>query len=259
MVARNTWDEMLTYRFNFSMYRLRNVLSFLTVYYLWVALIPKNTTAFGYSQQMMLTYVLGSALLQAFVLASQSYTIGDHINQGNLSNFLIKPMNYFLYWLAKDVGDKAMNIAFAVTELTILFLLLRPPVFLQTDPLYLLFFVVATVIAILLYFVFNLILGMIGFWSPEVWAPRFIFMVLIGFFSGGYFPIDVLPAAVASIFLALPFQYLLYFPLKIYLGQMAMHDILLGMAISLVWLIVLTLASEYLWKKGLQAYTAQGR
>lgn len=259
LVAKNTWDEMLTYRLNFVMYRLRNILAFFTIYYLWVALIPPNTSLFGYTQSMMLTYIFGTTLLQSLVLSSRSYTIGDEINQGNLSNYLIRPVNYFAYWLAKDMGDKAMNMAFAAVELTILYLLLKPPIILQTDPLYLLLFFFTILIAMSLYFSFNLILGMFGFWSPEVWAPRFIFMILVSFFSGGYFPIDILPPQVAAFFQSLPFQYLLYFPIKVYLKQIPVQQTVAGILMGIVWVCVLGFVITWLWKKGLQVYTAQGK
>ncbi len=259
LIAQNTWDEVFTYRLNFIMYRIRNVLTFLTMYYLWLALLPAGTSLFGFTQQSILTYVLGSAFLQAFILASRSYALGDDIVNGNLSNFLIKPFNYFFYWFAKDLGDKAMNISFAAIELSMLFLILRPTLFIQTDPVYLSFFIIAIVCAVALYFFFNMILGMIGFWSAEIWAPRFIFMVLIGFFSGGYFPLDILPEPMYILFTTMPFQYLIYFPLKIYLGQIPVYEIAIGILTSLVWILLLYLSVRLLWEKGVEVYTAQGR
>jgi ABC-2 type transport system permease protein len=250
---------MLTYRLNFTMYRLRNVMSFLTFYFLWIALVPKNTSLFGYTQTVMLTYVLGTAMLNAFVLSSRSYTIGDDIIQGNLSNYLIKPVQYFYYWLAKDIGDKAMNISFAVGELSILYIVLRPPLFFQTDLVYLLFCSFSVIIAMGLYFCFNLILGMIGFWSPEVWAPRFIFMILLSFFSGGYFPLDILPEPIYTIFSLLPFQYLVYFPLQIYLHRVTYHTMFVESIVGFIWLLLLIVLVDRLWKKGLSIYTAQGQ
>jgi ABC-2 type transport system permease protein len=259
LIAKNTWDEMLTYRLNFSMYRLRMVLGFLTMYYLWYALLPENGILFGYSQKLLLTYMFGTAIMQAFILSSRSYAIGDDINQGNLSNYLIKPLNYFLYWFAKDMGDKAMNITFAVVELSLLFLFLRPPFLIQTDVLYLCLFFLAAVFSMFLYFLLNLILGMIGFWSPEIWAPRFIFMILIGFFSGTYLPLDIFPRPVFAFMQLLPFQYLLYFPLKIYLKQLPLLEVIHGLLIAFIWLIGLFIIVQWIWKRGLQVYTAQGR
>src|SRR5260221_12818608 len=112
-VAKNTWEEMVSYRLNFAVWRLRVVLQFITIYFLWTSLIPCKASLFGYTQSLMVTYILGIAFLTSFVLASRTQEIGDNINNGELSFFLIKPMNYFLYWFARDIGDKLMNMAFS--------------------------------------------------------------------------------------------------------------------------------------------------
>lgn len=259
IVIKNTWDEMLTYRLNFMMWRIRMVLHVIAMYFLWLAVLPQDGAIGGYSQTMMLTYILGTSLLGAIVLSSRSYSVGDEINSGDLSNYLIRPVNYFSYWFAKDLGDKAMNIVFSITELTILFFIIQPPVFLQTNIIYLLLFLLSILCAVVLYFFFNLLLGFIGFWSPEVWAPRFIFYVTVGFFAGGYFPLDILSGPVAIVFKTLPFSYLLYFPLKIYLGQLSIVEALQGLIIGFLWVVVLYICVQMIWKKGILLYTAQGR
>lgn len=259
LVAKNTWTEATTYRLNFVMWRLRVILQLLTMYYLWLVILPQGQTLFGYDQSSMLTYILGTSLISAFVIASRTYSVGDEINQGNLSNFLIKPINYFLYHFSRDIGDKAMNISFSIFELSFLFLILQPPLFIQTNIYYLILFFLATAVGIILYFLINFLLGLVGFWSPEVWAPRFIFFVVLTFFAGGLFPLDILPTHIFSIFKILPFGYLLYFPLKIYLGQIAFGDIYLGLLVSCVWTIVFYLIVKFIWYRGLKVYTAYGR
>lgn len=259
LIAKLTWDETFVYRLNFVMWRLRAVLQILTLYFLWVSLIPSGTSLFGYNQSSMLTYILGTSMVSSFVLSSRSSAVGDEINSGNLSNFLLRPINYFLYWFARDVGDKAMNIIFSIIELAVLFAILKPPLFIQTESLYLLLTFVAIVLALIMYFFFNFLLGLIGFWSPEVWAPRFIFTILLNFFAGGLFPLDILPKFIFSIFQLLPFTYLLYFPIKIYLGQLTIVEIFTGIIISLVWTLILYIIVQYIWRKGLKIYAAQGR
>jgi len=258
-IAKNTWDETVSFRLNFVMWRVRVVLQILTLYFLWFSILPKETSFFAYSQSHILTYILGTSLISAFVLSSRSYSVGDEINRGDLSNFLIKPINYFFYHFARDISDKTMNIVFSITELTILFFILRPPLFIQTDALYFSLFIIATLLALLLYFFFNFLLGMVGFWSPEVWAPRFIFFTVITFFAGGLFPLDILPQKIFTIFQFLPFSYLLYFPLKIYLGQLSLNQIFQGMAITMIWVLLMYLVVKFVWQKGLVVYTAQGR
>ncbi|MEK7517914.1 MAG: ABC-2 family transporter protein [Patescibacteria group bacterium] len=258
-VAKLTWDETFIYRLNFVMWRARSILQILTLYFLWASLIPSGTSIFGYNQTSMLTYILGTSLVSSIVLSSRSHAVGDEINSGNLSNFLLRPINYFFYWFARDIGDKTMNIIFAIVELSLLFAILRPPLFIQTESLYLLLTFFAIILALIMYFLFNFLLGLIGFWSPEVWAPRFIFMILLNFFAGGLFPLDILPKFIFSFFQLLPFTYLLYFPIKIYLGQVTIIEIFTGITISLFWTMLLYMIVQYVWKKGLLIYTAQGR
>jgi ABC-2 type transport system permease protein len=258
-VAQNTWQENIEYRLNFLMWRIRVMLQLITVYVLWYALLPAGDEVFGYTQSMMLTYVLGTAIVGSFVFSSRSYSIADEVNSGELSNFLIRPIHYFTYHFARDIGDKGLNIICSFIEFIILVLLLRPQLYVQTSPEILVFTVLAIVLAVFLYFFCNVLLGMIGFWSPEVWAPRFIFMTLLTFFSGGLFPLDILPHKMFEVFQILPFGYMLYFPLKVYLGQIPIGDIWVGLGVSFAWTIILFVISKMLWRIGLKNYTAQGR
>jgi ABC-2 type transport system permease protein len=259
LVARNTWDEVLTYRVSFIMWRVRSVIQVLTIYFLWLAVVPPGQTLLGYTQPLIATYILGTLLLESIVLASRTYIVGSEINNGNLMNFLLRPINYFHYWFSKDLGDKLMNICFSVVELSLIFLILRPPFFIQTDVIYLLFFMIAVVLAVFNYFFINFLLGLIGFWSPEVWAPRFIFVTILGFFAGSLFPLDILPKYVYEVLKLLPFTYLMYFPIKIYLGQLGVSEILSGFVISAFWVCAMYFILKIVWRKGLKSYTAYGK
>ena len=164
-IAKNTWDETFTYRFSFITYRIRNILQILTVYYLWTFFIPQNTTFLGYTQSQMLTYILATMIVSSVVMATRSQAIGNDINQGNLSSFLLKPMNYFGYWFARDIGDKAVNLLFSIAELTLLFMLLHPPFFMQTNPFFLVSAILSISLGTILYFYFSVLMGCFGFWS----------------------------------------------------------------------------------------------
>src|SRR3989304_10319679 len=129
LIIKNTFSEMTAYRLNFALWRLRVNLQLLTMYFLWLAILPKGVLFGAYDQSLMLTYILGGGFLSSMIISSRSQGVGDGIISGDLSNFLIRPINYFAYWFAQDIGDKAMNISFAVFELTALFLVLKPPLF----------------------------------------------------------------------------------------------------------------------------------
>lgn len=247
------------YRVNFLMWRIRTVLQFLTVYFLWSVLIPSNGSFLGYSHSQILTYLLGTTVVTSIVFATRTHEIGDNINSGDLSNFLLKPINYFFFWFARDAADKGFNLLFSIGELVIFAILLRPPVFIQTDYFLIILFFISILFAVLLSFFIGSLLGLIGFWSPEIWAPRFIFFILLTFFAGALFPLDILPQEIYQIFKLLPFSYLLYFPLKIYLGQLDFGQILNGFIVTGIWISLFYFFTQSIWLKGLRMYTALGR
>lgn len=258
-VFANTWGETLSYRLNFVMWRFRTVLQLLTMFFLWSALIPQEGSLFGYTQTQMLTYILGTSLISSIVIATRTSEIGEQINQGDLSNFLLKPMSYMKYWFARDLGDKAMNLLFSVIEISLLIAIFQPSLFLQTNFVMLFFTLLAALISMVMYFFFNYLLGLFGFWSNEIWGPRFIFWILINFFAGSLFPLDILPNHIFEILKFLPFTYLLYFPIKIYLGTLSIPTIIEGLLIASLWALLLYGMVRFTWNKGLKLYGAEGK
>ncbi len=257
-IARNTWDQTFAYRISFVIWRLRSILQVLTLYFLWLVMLPRNATFGGYNQSLMLTYILGTSLINSIVFSSKTFAIADEINEGTLSAYLLRPMNYFSYIFVRDLGDKALNVIFSFVELAILFFLLRPPFFIQTNPMYLTLFLLSVVLSVALYFLFSVLLGFMGFWSRDTWGPRFIFMQLLTFFAGGLFPLDLLPRPVYIVAEALPFTYLLYFPIKIYLGQLSFLQLAQGLFISGVWVLSMYGVVTFVWRRGLRTYAAEG-
>lgn len=259
LVFKNTISEYFTYRLNFIMWRVRLIFKIFSLYFFWQAIFRKQRILFGYSQEEILTYILGSLVLASVVIATRSVDIGGEINQGDLTNYLLKPINYFKFWFTKDLTDKFLNITFSIIEISLILFLLKPAIYFQKEPSFYLYLLFVIPLATLAYFYINLLLGMVAFWTPEVWGVRFVFWILLEFFSGGLFPLDILPKAIYNTLQLLPFSYLLFFPLKIYLGKLPFSEINKGIIILLIWLFLLNFIVNKVWQKGLKIYSAEGR
>lgn len=235
------------------------VLRLLTIYFLWSAILRARVEVFGYDQRQILTYILLSQVLSATVFSTRTHEVGSQINQGDLSNFLLKPLNYSTFWWARDAADKFLNTMFAVVEVTILVVILRPPLLLQTQLTNLMFFMIAIILSMFLFFYISFLLSLLGFWTPDTWAPRFLFFVLTQFLAGEWFPLDILPNSLFRLLSLLPFSYLWFFPLKIYLGDLAVFEIIAGLLASVAWVGIFYFAVQVVWQRGLRRYEAQGR
>ncbi len=255
---RLQWENGLTYRVNFFMWRIRNIVQLLTVYYFWHAAGVGQRTVLGYREAQIFTYLFGVLFLRSFILSSRTSEVATDITRSGLSNKLIKPINYILFWFFSDLSEKALNLSFAIAEFFLLFLLLRPPLIVQTDPVLLSILAVAVVISFFLYFFINFMLGTLAFWTLEVWAPRFLFTVTLGFLAGGLFPIDILPDLLFRAIKLTPFPYLLYFPMEIYLGRLPVTTLLGGVVVGIFWVAVMGMLSRHFWNRGLRKYEAFG-
>lgn len=244
------------------MWRVRNVFQIIITFFLWSTIFSNSgTVIFGYDRTRILTYVFALMIVRAIVLSARAVDVSSDIAEGNLSNYLVKPISYFKYWLTRDISSKALNLSFAAVEFTALFLILKPAFYFQTDTFVLLAFLISVIIASLIYFCILFLVSAVPFWAPELgWASQFLVaIVLIEFLSGALFPIDILPLALQKFVMSLPFPYMIFFPVQVYLGKITGAAQIQGFIISGVWLAVLYLLMRYVWSKGMKAYQAFGR
>ncbi len=261
-IFKISFQEEFAYKINFIMWRVRNIFQIIVTFYLWDTIFSTpGRQIFGYDRQKILTYVFALMIVRAVVLSARAVDVSNDVAEGNLSNYLVKPMSYFKYWFTRDISSKVLNLIFAAGEFVVLFAILRPPFFFQTDIYVFLSFLIAIGLAILIYFSLLFIISAIPFWAPELgWGSQFLVnIVILEFLSGSVFPIDILPIVYQKIIMATPFPYMVFFPVQVYLGKITDGALIQGFLISSAWALVLYFAMRYVWSKGLKAYQAFGR
>lgn len=256
-----SWENGFVYRLNFVMWRVRMVISLLTFYYLWSAVTVSSSEILSYNQSSILTYVIIGWFVGNIVRSSRSIDAQGEIASGDLNNFLTKPLNYFVYWASRDVSDKLLNIFFSVFELSLFYLIAKPPLLFPQNLLGWTGFIISLILSLILYFFFSFVISMTTFWYYQGggWAQRFLVFTLIGSLGGTLFPLDMLPKTIYQLINLLPTAYFTYFPTEIYLNRLSPSQFLIGIATQVVWTIGLYLLAKSLWRKGLKVYGAYGR
>lgn len=252
----------IAYKMNFIMWRVRNVIQILIIYFLWSNIFfDSQVSILGYNRSSILTYVFGIILIRAFVFSARSVDVPTEISMGDLSNYLLKPVKYFYYWFTRDLASKILNFSFSIGEFLILFLIFQPELFIQQNMVYIILFLISIINANYLLFIIRFLVTSITFKIPEMaWGGQFLFMVIITeFLSGAVFPLDIFPAIWQKIFYLTPFPYLIFFPLQIYLAKLTLVTATSGVLISILWSFILTILLKTLWAKGLKLYSSEGR
>lgn len=260
-VGSLSWTNGFVYRANFITWRLRMVIQFLAVYFLWEVVISKESSVFGYEKASLFTYILAASLLRSIVLSSKSIDAQTEIATGELSNYLLKPINYFGLWFSRDMADKILNSLFCVVEIGLIYALLKPPILLQTNGLFLGLSLAAAMLSILMYFCFSFIISMTTFWYSEAngWPQRFLILTLLEFFIGALFPLNILPERIFNLIQFFPTTYFIYFPIQLYLGSLSNHQIVWGFSIMVLWIALFIIVTKKLWLSGVRSYEAYGR
>ncbi len=254
--------QEFAYRLNFILWRLRNVMQILIFFFLWDSVFSGGVnTLFGYDKSRILTYAFVLIIVRAVVMQSRTNDIAGQIANGDLTNLLVKPIKFFKFWFTRDVSSKFLNIIFGVLETFILIQILKPNIFIQTNTLFLITFCLSLIIGIFIFFNLMLLTSFVTFWMPELaWGAQFLFIiVIVEFLSGAVFPLDIFPSQIYQILRFTPFPYLIFIPIKIYLGTVSNVFIIESLLIGIAWCIMLYKLTNHIWRKGLYAYEGAGR
>lgn len=259
LLFKITLQEYFVYRLNFVLWRFRSLVFTLSLLFFWLAVFGQKASLLGYQRSQMITYLLGVALLDGIILSSRTADLAGQIRSGELSKYLLKPVGVFKFFMTRDFVDKTLNIGFAVIEIAAIIYFLNFSVYFPKELVTILIFFLHLLISFFLFYFFSSLLSIFAFWTDDIWATRWLFgTVLLDFFSGVIFPIDILPSGLVKIINLTPFPYMIFSPLKIWLGQLSTGQMIRSVVISSFWLFCFFFLSQFFWKKGLKKYGAFG-
>lgn len=258
-VIKNEWQRQLTYRTNQFTYRIGNIFEILVQILIWTAIFQKTSNIGGYNYKEMITYIIIGWLI-SFLMANFQFEeiISNHIQKGELSNFISKPINYINYLIFLSIGRASFTLGVAFLFNLLLLFFFRNSFIISKNIFMWLILLAMILVGYFIKLFLSILIGFISFWTVDNAGVFYSINTLAKFLSGNYFPINILPAAFLNFSLALPFIYTFYFPAQLYLGKISIRQGLVGLGFEIAWLAVLYLATKVVWKMGLKKYESVG-
>jgi len=253
-------QNTLVYRMNFLFRSTFALIPLFATISLWRAIYSgREGNIAGYTLAQMISYYLVVTIVDSLTAVTEDdWQIAADIKDGNISQFLLKPMDYLAYRLCLYGAGRLIYTvcAFAPVTLFILFLgryFVPPP-----DALAVLWFSISLVLTGLLQFLISFTMALLAFWVLDV--STFIFILFaFEYIAGGHlFPLDVLPPVVNHALHFTPFPYLLFFPVNIYLGRVSGAQLWQGLLIQAGWVIAAYVLARFVWGRGIRKYSAVG-
>jgi len=253
-----SWQNGMVYRASIYIWRLRHLLSSFFALTIWSVLFRNTQSAFGYSESEMMAYIFLTSIIQSLVLSTSLNGLTNAIYSGEISILLTKPIGLFKALATQEIADKSKNFGFVLVESLILFAIFLP----TFPPIQLTTAIVGFIWicgGLLLNFTILLLFGAIGFWSPDSWGPRFLFIMLSSLLGGKMFPLDVLPQFVQNVVWLTPFPFLSYAQAQLLLSKLTSIEIIIGFVGLVFWIGMLSVLVRIIWSVGLKEYVAAGQ
>ncbi len=238
--------------------RLRSIIVLLLLYYIWLSLASKTGNFAGYTSVELATYVFGVSILKSVIWGPHLDRTAQEINEGIFSKYLCMPVNFAAYVFFKELAERIIYFFASMLEVIIFVALLKANLFFQDNVKILLYFIIAVILANLLYFILSFLVNLMAFWSREASGPLFLFKWILEFTSGEFYPLNIVWNSLFIFLAFLPFAYILFYPMMIYLGRLNDIQIFKIFGIQILWIISFGVLAYFVWKKGLRKYSGEG-
>jgi ABC-2 type transport system permease protein len=252
----------LTYRFNFLARTLFGLIPLVATLYVWRAIYAgkgPGAEVGTYTLAQMISYYLLVTIVDALTAVNEDdWQIAADIKDGNISQFLLKPIDYLTYRLCLFFSGRITYLAVAAIPLLLFILFLRRYFVLPPDGPTFVLFLFSILLTALLQFFTSYAMALLAFWVLEVSTFIFILFAFEYIASGHLFPLDILPGWIGSLLFFTPFPYQLYFPVGVYMGKISGAELARGLAIQAAWVVLAYGLAKFMWHRGIRKYSAVG-
>jgi ABC-2 type transport system permease protein len=213
----------------------------------------------GYDYRSMVWYFLLTVLVDNLITPTEDeWQIAADIREGQMSAFLVKPMNYLGYRLSLYASYRLLYTVVTLLPIAVLIWYFRGFAVLPSGGLTWLLSAVSLAMAGLIQFFIAYSLAMLAFWILEISTIVFILYSFEYFLSGHTFPLDIMPAWLQGPLRILPFSYEMFFPISVFLEKVKGGQLWSGLAIQTCWLLATWLAAYTMFRRGVRHYQAVG-
>ncbi|MFH1183101.1 MAG: ABC-2 family transporter protein [Candidatus Moraniibacteriota bacterium] len=257
LIVKNNFQSNLVYRFGTYAIFVGETLVFVFFFYLWSSIYSSGQNIGSYSLKEMISYYL---ILNFLFLTTKnngvSWTVGDEIRYGELSNNLLKPFSYFGYTLSWAIGRLFYSFSVYSIIYILLFIILRNYINFPEEVFTVFMFFLLAMLGFFINFLITYIIGLTAFWLGMIMGLSFAAMSTIAFLEGGFVPLDLLPDFVNKINNFLPFKYVVFIPISLFTNRISFSWELV--AVPVFWIIFLYILAKAVYNKGIKKYEGFG-
>ena len=253
--------ESLQYRLGTAVTLFANLIYLVLVYFLWKAIYASAGTEVvnGMTFTDTMIYLILATALFNFLEMFVVWDMSRSIQSGKIILDLLKPMRFREYTFWSYSGSHVVLFALTFVPTFIVVLIVTNGAI--PMGINLLWFAVATVLALIVNFSMEMIVATICLYTESTWGINIVKETIVLLLSGASIPLAFFPDALRQVVDYLPFRAVYDIPLTILLEKNDTNTIegLLPMfGLQLAWALILTLAGTLFWNYSVKKITVNG-
>lgn len=225
---------------------------------IWQSVFEHGAASAGVTLPQMVTYaILGATIFSTWDATQIMREIGGDIRSGNVVTHLMRPYSYPMSLFARQMGVRAHEIVMMGLPVVVVMASVygfQPPASVG----HALLFAFALMLSVFMLFALSIAVSLIGFWVMDMLALEWFLRGTLALFSGGLVPLWFYPDAVVDLVRYLPFAWISFYPLAIYLGQLDVVSALQHLGYGLCWAVAVSCLVSLLWRAACRRMVVQG-
>jgi ABC-2 type transport system permease protein len=226
---------------------------------IWKAVYGAREMVNGLTLDQILTYFGAATLIYYIIMDFADWNLQMLIRTGKFLTFMLRPFSHRFYALSQKIGHRILGFFFEFIPVYLMFLFLFR---IRLVPAYPLWFFLSLVLSFLMMFQVNYCVGITGFWLVRAEGIRRVFLVFRDILAGSFIPLSFFPAVFQKGLFFLPFQFISYVPIRVFLGSYELAGYTLGIpvivAIQALAVLLMAGITEVVWRLGIRRFTGVG-
>jgi len=258
-VAFATYKEWAAYRSHMAVSLFVGPTYFLVQYFIWTAVYSTRDSINGLDLKQMLAYYGIAAVISYLTYDSADWNLQMLISSGKFLTFMLRPVSHRHFAFSQKVGHRMLGFWIEFLPIYLLFFFVFK---IKLIPAHLFWAILSIMLSFTMIFLISYTLGISAFWLTRTGGIRRMFRLMGDICAGSFIPLTFFPEFAQKILFFLPFQYMTYVPIRVFIGSYNLAGITLSIpqivGLQAIAVAGMLLFSEILWQLGIRKFTGVG-
>lgn len=254
-----TYKEWAAFRSHMAVSILIGPIYFLVQYFIWQAIFSTRDTLNGFTLEQMLVYYGVMSCINYLTFDFADWNLQMLIRTGKYVTFVLRPVSHIFFAFSQKLGHRSLGFWMEFLPVCLIYFFILGIDLIPAQPLWA---IVSVILGFIMTFLVNYCIGLTAFWLTNADGIRRMFLLVRDVTAGVLVPLTFFPEMVQKVLLFLPFQFMQYVPVRVFVGSYELAGITLSipqivglqaLAVLLMWGL-----SSILIRLGLRKFTGVG-